>query len=406
MAERPRVLVAGESAFLLADELRKAGRFLVPAQYGPVAEAVRGVTQWRPDIVVLDVGSGGESQVTAVGQIATLAPYATIILICRAVDLQSATAFMAAGADGYLPPPLQPELLPDYAESLHRQVSARKRHWAEQQLELISPRRPQLVAVFSPKGGVGKTTLAVNLAVALREVSDQPVTLLDIDLEAGDTATLLDLAPRSTLLDYVRALESGDAIDLDVYLTEHRSGIRLLAAPPTPDLLDAVRPEHIRRALTAARQSADFVVVDTAPTFSDQVLAVLDEAQMILLLLTPDIAALKNVRTAMEMMAGLGYPPTKIHPVMNRQTGEHGLTPAEIERALGRPVMMAIPNDPAVVTTATNAGSPFVLSDPGAPVARATLGLARRIVAAGHGPGETGAERPARSFWAQLLRRR
>lgn len=411
METRPRVLVAGAAASLLADELRQAGRFLVPMQYTKLADAARGVTQWRPDIVVVDAGPGGPEQTQAVAQIAAEAPYATIIVICQAVDLETATAFMEAGANGYLPPPLRPERLPDYAEQLHRQISARKRHWAEQQIELVSPRRPQVVAVFSPKGGVGKTTLSINLAVALSQVTDQPVTLLDADLEAGDTATLLDLAPRSTLLDYVRALESGDDVDLSAYLTEHPSGVRLIAAPPSPDLAEAVRPLHIRKALTAARQTADYVVADTAPTFSDQVLAVLDEAQVILLLLTPDIAALKNVRTAMEVMAGLGYPPTKIWPVINRHAGDHGLTPAEVERALGRPVMTVIPNDPTVVTTATNAGSPFVLSSAASPVARAVQKLAQRVAAEAPATGgETGAGgapgHRSRSLWARLLGRR
>lgn len=404
MVERPRVLVAGPYAWVAAEALSKDGRLLVPAHSDSTAGAAASVTQWKPDIAVLYVGAGRPDQVAIVEAIAMQAPYATVVVIGEANDLSVVTGFMQAGADGYLLNTDGPEGLADYLLDTHDQVVSRKRHWSQAGLELVSPRRPQLVATFSPKGGVGKTTLAVNLAVALEAVTAEQVTLLDMDLEAGDVATVLDLQPRLTTGDWARALAAGEDVDVAAYLTPHSSGIRVLAAPPSPALAESVRPEHVRRAIATAKLGAEFVVADTAPSFTDQVLAVLDEAQSLLLLLTPDVAALKNVRTALDVMADLGYPAAKIHPVMNRHAGDHGLSAQQVEELLGRPVAAVIPNDPTVVTSATNSGKPFVLSHPEAGVSKAVLDLARLIAAESRGGQVARRSRPG--FWRRLLNRR
>lgn len=405
MAERPRVLVAGPAADLHAQDLRRDGRFLVPAVSPSVAEAVPAVIHWKPDVVVFDVAGGETHQQDAVETIAREAPFATVVVISQSPDLHTATAFMQAGADGYLLRPFRPDYLADYTFHLHQRVAGRKRQWVQKKLDLVNPRRPHLVAVFSPKGGVGKTTLAANLAVSLRMETSDPVTLLDMDLESGDAATLLDLAPRRTVVDYARALTAGDEVDLAGYLTTHHTGLRLLAAPSSPEQAEAVRPDHVRAAIAAAKQSAEFVVADTSPIFSEPVLAVLDQADTILLVLTPDVTSLKNVRTALEVMNNLQYRMEKIRPVMNRCSEDHGLTVAQVEEVLGRPVLTRIPTDAPLVTAATNAGKPFVHAAPDTPIARTVADLGRQIVKEAR-DGQAPAPRPGRGgFLRRLLQR-
>lgn len=405
MAERPRVLVAGPAADLHAQDLRRDGRFLVPAISESLSEAIPAVIHWKPDVVILDATSGDTTQQEAVEIIAREAPFATLVVVSPSPDLHTATAFMQAGADGYLLRPFRPDHLADYTYQLHQRVAGRKRHWVNRQLDLINPRRPHLVAVFSPKGGVGKTTLAANLAVSLRMETRDPVTLLDMDLESGDAATLLDLGPRRTVVDYARALAAGDEVDLAAYLTAHHTGLRLLAAPTSPEQAEAVKPDHVRAAIAATKHSAEFVVADTSPIFSEQVLAVLDQADTILLVLTPDVTSLKNVRTALEVMQNLQYRMEKIRPVMNRCSEDHGLSMAQVEEVLGRPVLTRIPTDAPLVTAATNAGKPFVYTAPETPIARAIADLGRQLVKEAR-DGQAPATRTSRGgFLRRLLGR-
>ncbi len=407
MTQRCRAVVAGPSAGTFAEDLRRDGRFLVPKTSATLHGVVADVPYWKPDVVILHVEGEEPDAVVLVEEIVREAPYVTVVVIGTGSDVQAATDLMEAGADGYLSSPVRPDYLPAYVHDLHSRVSNRKAHWVRRHLELVNPRRPHLAVVFSPKGGVGKTTVAANLAVSLRRLTNQPVVLMDMDVEAGDTATLLDLQPRRTMADYARALAAGEQVDLVPYLTIHASGLKVLPVPTSPEQAEAIQPEHVHRALDAARQVADFVVADTAPSFNDQVLALLDRADTIFLLVTPDVAALRNVRTALEVMEGLNYPSSRIQPVVNRFSRDHGLSLAQVEEALGRPVLLPIPNDSGVVTAATNAGRPFVLEAPESAVARAVAELARYVVrqGAGNREGEPVARTGPLGFLRRLFRR-
>lgn len=403
--ERPRVMLGGPGAADLAAELRADGRFLLLSHSDETGEAVRAVERWRPDILVLRApgdAEGPESLLAALEEAARSAPYVTLVVAGLTPRLAGAIALMEAGAHGLLPGRLRQGELADYLARLHMKVAARKRYWSEHGLPLLHPRRPQVVAVFSPKGGVGKTTVAANLALALQTITGQPTLLLDMDVAAGDVSVLLDLKPERTLVDYTRALAMDEDAALSPYLTDHRSGLRLLAAPASPDGAELIRPPHIKRAMAMAKQEADHVIVDTAPAFSDQVLAVLDSADAILMLLTPDIAALKNVRTALGVMEGLQYPTDRIRIVINRAESESGLSRGEVEEVLGTPVLAAIPNDPHLVTTATNRGQPFVTFRPDAAASSAVMDLARALA----GEEAPVANRPPLPLWRRLLGRR
>lgn len=401
MEPRPRCLIFGTYAAVFERELARDGRFHILANSETTDGALRAVLRTKPDILVLDVGSEGFAGLALVGQVSWQAPYVTILVVSRDTDLSEPAAFMQAGADGFLVWPFRSGYLPEHLFTLHEQVYARKRHWANSRLEIVDPRRPCLVTVFSPKGGVGKTTLSVNLAVGLALVTDGPIILLDVDVEGGDTGVALDVTPRRTLLDFARANTAQEELRLGEYLTPHSSGIQLLAAPPSPEHADLVRPADIRTAIELARQSTEFVVADTAPAFNDQVLATLDESDRILMVLTPDVTSVKNVKTALDLMAGLKYPKEKVSLVVNR-AANLGLSIPQIEEALGCPVMARIPNDPQVVTAANNSGQPFILGWPDSDVARATVALATQM-AREIRDGLAHSPRRKAAWWRRLL---
>ncbi len=235
------------------------------------------------------------------------------------------------------------------------------------------------LTVFSPKGGVGKTTIAVNLAVALAAHGGPRVCLVDLDLGFGDVAITLQLFPARTIADAV-ALESElDFGVLEPLLTPHRLGVSTLVAPVQPDAKDTIPPALVSRILGVLKENFDLVVVDTSPTFDEHVLQALDETDDLLIVTTLDVPTLKNVKIACETLDLLNFPPERRHLVLNRADERVGLDPAKVAATLAMPIAQTIPTSPDVAT-ATNAGEPITAAHPRHPASQAILGLARALV--------------------------
>lgn len=235
-------------------------------------------------------------------------------------------------------------------------------------------RRGKVITIFSPKGGVGKTTVAVNLAVALSGSGAARVCLVDLDLAFGDVAITLQLIPEHTIAEAVDAEEHLDFSLLETLLTRHEN-CSILAAPTHPEGKDRVSPALIRRVLRVLRQHFDYVIVDTSPSFDDQVLHAFDETDECILVATLDVPTVKNMKVAIETLDGLDLVPGHRQLLLNRADDEVGLSPANVETLLKMPVATALPTALAVAN-ATNHGRPIVLSRPDHPVSKALIRLA------------------------------
>jgi len=236
----------------------------------------------------------------------------------------------------------------------------------------------KLLTVFSPKGGVGKTTIAANLAVCLTARENARVCLVDLDLGFGDIAITLQLFPARTIADAV-ALESDlDFTVLEPLLTPHRKGFSTLVAPVQPDAKDSIPASLISRVLAILKQNFDFVVVDTSPAFDEHVLQAFDETDELLLVTTLDVPTLKNVKIACETLDLLNFPKPRRHLVLNRADDKVGLAPEKVETTLDMKIAQAIPTSPEVAN-ATNAGEPITSSHPKHPVSLALNRLADRV---------------------------
>jgi pilus assembly protein CpaE len=235
----------------------------------------------------------------------------------------------------------------------------------------------KLVTVFSPKGGVGKTTLAVNLALALSR-DEQNVCLVDLDLGFGDVAITLQLFPARTLADAV-ALEHGlDIGSLEPLLTPHRAGIHTLVAPVQPDAKDSIPASLVSKVLRLLKAKFDYVVVDTEPSFDEHVLQAFDETDELLLVTTLDIPTLKNVKIAVETLDLLNFPKNQRRLILNRADDKVGLSSDKVESTLGMSITASIPTSPQVASS-TNAGEPIVASLPRHPVSKAIVALAEDL---------------------------
>jgi pilus assembly protein CpaE len=245
-----------------------------------------------------------------------------------------------------------------------------------------------VVTVFSPKGGVGKTTIAVNLGLALADRGAKRVCILDLDLAFGDVAITLQLIPDHTISEAVEVEAHLDFSLLETLLTRHEQGLMILAAPTSPDGKDRIPASLVRKVIQILRRNFDYVVIDTSPGFDDQVLQAFDETDEILLVATLDVPTVKNVKMAIETLDTLGLVKEHRHLVLNRADDEVGLSTGQVEGILKMKVVSTMPTSLAVAN-ATNHGRPIVLAKPDHPVSTSIQALSRRLAGvAAHAPAD------------------
>ncbi len=234
----------------------------------------------------------------------------------------------------------------------------------------------RVITVFSPKGGVGKTTMTVNLSVALARTNAE-VCVVDLDLAFGDVAITMQVIPEHTIT------EAADTEDLDYSLLKqllirHESGITILAAPTHPEGRDAITANLARRVIQTLRRHFDYVVIDTPPGFDDQVLGAFDETDEVVIVATLDVPTIKNVKVSLETLDLLRLVPNGRHLVLNRADEEVGLSLVNVEEILGMKVTISLASSTAVAS-ATNHGRPIVLAKPDHPVSKAIDAFARQL---------------------------
>ncbi len=339
------------------------------------AEAVRLAHALQPDIVLLAGDLPPAGGFAAAETLASSGLPLETILVCddnSDLDLRRA---MRAGARDVLCRTAGPAELRAAVQSVHAESLRRRRPNAS-----ASAKPPgRVIAVSGAKGGVGKTTLAVNLAAALAADTGQPTVLLDLYTQFGDAALLLNLFPRRTLADLVQI----DAADLDAALLEdhlerHEGGLKLLAGASAPLPLDALTPAFLDQMLRLLRFDYMHIILDVPPVLTDTTRRALAEADRVLLVANLfDLTTLADTRHWLEAM-----PLDTVRIVLNRVSPSNKLQVADMTRTLGRAVDFLIPNDGKLVPASVNSGVPFTLSHPGSKSACSVFALARSL----HGP--------------------
>jgi pilus assembly protein CpaE len=265
-----------------------------------------------------------------------------------------------------------------------------------------------LIAVLGPKGGTGKTLTACNLAVALAHLGQRPV-VMDIDLQFGDVGLALGLRPDKTIYDLAVAAGDLDADKVESFLTQHPSGAHALLAPTRPDHAAAVTISFLRSVFELLRSRYDFVIVDTPPAFSPEVITAVDSASHLCLVGMLDVLSLKDTKIGVETLARMGYDPSELTVVLNRADTSVGIAQADVEQLLGRAPDILVPSDRAIPKAIT-AGRTIVEEEPKSGAARAFSALAdhylkeaEAVLAAAASPTEQQAGTTGRRF---ALRRR
>ncbi len=236
----------------------------------------------------------------------------------------------------------------------------------------------RLITVFSAKGGVGKTTVSTNLAVALAELGHR-VCVVDLDLAFGDVAITLQMFPAHTITEALALTGDVGPDELRPLLTKYSDNLHGLLAPTSPELNDPVGRHLVGKILATLKQCFDYVVVDTPPAFDDHVLQAFDESDLLLLLLTPDIPALKALKITLETIELLNFPKEKCRIVLNRADSKVGLSASEVEQTLKSKISASIPATHEVPAS-INRGEPIVTSQPRHQVSQIFISIARDCV--------------------------
>jgi pilus assembly protein CpaE len=242
------------------------------------------------------------------------------------------------------------------------------------------PRGTKVVCVLGSKGGCGASTVAVNLAVALREVSKARIALVDANLEFGDIGVLLNLPNNRTIADLASGKSEIDEEVLDGTMASHSSAIKVLLAPSRPELAELVKAEHLKRIVELLEKSYDFIVIDLWKSFQETTIFFLDHADLILLVSTADIPSIKNAKLFFELTEQLGYPSDKTLFVLNKDDGRSGISAKDIEASIKHPVSLLLPKDERSTAIAINRGAPFVITQRNLPLSQAIHNLARLIL--------------------------
>jgi pilus assembly protein CpaE len=375
-------------------------------------EAIELAVKLQPDVVLMDINMPDMDGITATEQMAARAPASAVVMMSVQGEADYLRRSMLAGAREFLVKPFSSDELTTSIRQVHIREREKLSRMAVVPVRATNgtaaaadDREPGvIVAFFSPKGGVGRTTIATNMAVAAATDLGKKVVLVDASFQFGDVGVLLNLNPRNkSIADLAPELEIGEPESLDTFVINHSSGIRVLLAPPSPEMAELVTTSGVKRVLEALRAQHDLVIVDCTSWFNDTTLAILDMADVILTMLSLEITSIKNMRMFLEVADQLGYEPSKVRLVLNRADSTLGIRVSDVEHSIGRKVDHTIVSDGRSVVYALNRGVPFFLSNREAQVSQDVLRLATAIVGEARvapQPAAEGKAAPRKSLFA------
>jgi pilus assembly protein CpaE len=294
-------------------------------------------------------------------------PERPVVVLSQASPNGFMSRVFEAGADDILTLPREPE---DVLFALQKAV-ARRQGTAAATGVALAP----MICVLGPKGGTGKTLTACNLAVSLAS-GGRKVAVVDLDLQFGDVGLALGLVPDKTIHDLAKAGGSLDAEKLDGYLAVHSSGAKVLMAPTRPDQAGVVTTEFLRDLYVVLRSLNDYVIVDTPPGFTPEVISSIDSSSHVCMVGMLDSLSLKNTKLGFETLELMGYQPERTRLVLNRADSRVGITSDDVVAIVGRPPDVLVPSD-REIPRSINEGSPIVVSRSRSDAAKAFRTLAQ-----------------------------
>ncbi len=354
-------------------------------------EGIQLASEMDPDVILMDINMPDIDGITATEEIRQKSPYIQVVILSVQGDPNYMRRAMLAGARDFLTkPPMGDELISAIKRAGEMAHSERAKS-AKQQSIISGPgmlggmtgfapvTKGKIVVVYSPKGGTGCTTVAVNLSIALNS-EDTRAVLVDGNLQFGDVAIFVNEQGKNTVLDIAPRVDDLEPETLEEILVKHEaSGIRILAAPLKPEQAERVSSDQFVRVLQFLQNIYSYVVVDTSTILTDVVLAAIDASDVVVLITTQEIPAIKNARAALDLFQTMGVSKERIVFTMNRYDKRISISPERVSENLKYEIAAVVPFDEKVAITAVNRGVPFMLDNKAQPIGRGILSLAEAV---------------------------
>jgi pilus assembly protein CpaE len=370
MADRIKTLVAVDAeidSHGVQVALEDVANLAVVGVIAGLEESWRTLQETQPELLLVACGGYSDRALYFIDSAVKQEPDRPVVVITSGSPNGFIRRVFEVGAEDLLTLPEDPARI---GFALEKAI-ARKRGAAVASGVALSP----MICIVGPKGGTGKTLVATNLTVAMATDGYKPV-LVDLDLQFGDVGLALGLRPDKTIYDLARSAGSIDADKVGDYLINHPSGAKILVAPTRPDQASAVTVDFLRDVFTALRTMADYVIVDTPPGFTPEVIAAIDASTHIVLVGMLDSLSLKNTKLGLETLELMGYNPNRISLLLNRADTRVGITREDVDAVIGRPPEVFIPSD-RQIPISINDGRPIVMQEDRSEAARGFRALAR-----------------------------
>ena len=362
MSRNPKVIIVDQDPSSRAETQRMLALsgFAVMGAAGYGMEAITLAKETDPQVVIAALEEPIARSLQTIESVADVLPTVPIIAYSTISDPSTIRKAMQIGIKDYLVMPLKEE---DLSRSIFTVLAQDERRQQRLTGEVEAQGFGTVLTIFGAKGGIGKTTIATNVAAALVQKTGQSVVLVDLDTRFGDVAILMDVPADRSIADLAMPDEQIDREAVQSCLFNHSSGVTILPAPIRPTDWQSIHPGHIEKTVAVLAATHDYVVLDTPGTFNDIVSRALEMSTIVLLIATMDLASLKDTILALEMLRSWSFPAEKVKVVVNHTNDAHTDARVDIRRILGKDVFWSIPYD-RNISQATQLGMPIVAAKP------------------------------------------
>lgn len=339
------------------------------------SSALDKIENTSPDIIIMTLGAGDTDVLNLAERIILHRPKTFVILLAETLDVDTMHSAVKVGCHNVTEFPTTPKVFAEYIKSVYNNETTRIKSLVDKDTLLWSS---TVITIFGAKGGLGKSTIAANLAVKLAE-KRKKVALVDLDLQFGDLHIFLDIEPKDTITELVQDVITPNIDSIRSYMAVHSSGVHLLCAPKSPEYAELVSAEKIQSLLSLLRTYYDYVIVDTSPSFTEVTMTAIEASSVLFFVTGLDISILRNSKLSVSLLESLQQT-DKIRLIVNRSVDMNSITVDDVQKIIGYPIWARIPSDYKVAVNALNRGVPFVVGSPKSKLSESVTSLADILI--------------------------